>query len=309
MSTTTPLLNEENLRRELDWLEKCLSARIAQELAIPEPPVLHPDTAFSNTIDQHELEVPERLFLALAIATEIRPDMLHDIAQQSSMAPALGLRIHQATRTFRPTFRTAVFLVAGPATARFVAISKRFCLENVLFKVRILEAGGHHEAGGVHGRTFQLHPAAWQEIIYGTPFQPRISTDFPAELLTTKMEWKDLILGESTRKQVEEIHVWLRNTQKFAKDEILRTRLKPGYRALFHGPPGTGKTLTATLLGKATGRDVYRVDLSQIVSKYIGETEKNLRRIFDLAETRDWILFFDEADSLFGKRGKVNDAR
>jgi SpoVK/Ycf46/Vps4 family AAA+-type ATPase len=85
-------------------------------------------------------------------------------------------------------------------------------------------------------------------------------------------------------------------------------RLRPGYRALFHGPPGTGKTMTATLLGKATGREVYRVDLSTVVSKYIGETEKNLAALFDRAHNRDWILFFDEADALFGKRTSVKDA-
>ena len=84
--------------------------------------------------------------------------------------------------------------------------------------------------------------------------------------------------------------------------------IKPGYRALFHGPPGTGKTLTAALLGKLTGRDVFRVDLSMIVSKFIGETEKNLAHLFDRAENKDWILFFDEADALFGKRTGVRDA-
>lgn len=82
--------------------------------------------------------------------------------------------------------------------------------------------------------------------------------------------------------------------------------LKAGYRSLFYGPPGTGKTLAATLLGKMNGMDVYRVDLSMIVSKYIGETEKNLARVFDLAENRNWILFFDEADALFGKRTSTN---
>lgn len=66
--------------------------------------------------------------------------------------------------------------------------------------------------------------------------------------------------------------------------------------------PGTGKTLCATLIGKKNGMDVYRIDLSMIVSKYIGETEKNLANVFDQAENRNWILFFDEADALFGKR-------
>jgi SpoVK/Ycf46/Vps4 family AAA+-type ATPase len=77
---------------------------------------------------------------------------------------------------------------------------------------------------------------------------------------------------------------------------------------LFHGSPGTGKTLTATLLGKYTGRKVFRIDLSTVVSKYIGETEKNLASLFDRAKNRQWILFFDEADALFGKRTSVKDS-
>lgn len=84
-------------------------------------------------------------------------------------------------------------------------------------------------------------------------------------------------------------------------------KLKPGYRALFHGPSGTGKTLTASLLGKYTGKPVFRVDLSTVVCKYIGETEKNLERLFQKARNRDWILFFDEADAIFGKRTGVKD--
>lgn len=88
----------------------------------------------------------------------------------------------------------------------------------------------------------------------------------------------------------------------------MKKHIKQGYRSLFYGPPGTGKTLTATLLGKYTGKEVYRVDLSQTVSKYIGETEKNLSKLFDKAENKNWILFFDEADALFGKRTDIRDA-
>jgi SpoVK/Ycf46/Vps4 family AAA+-type ATPase len=89
----------------------------------------------------------------------------------------------------------------------------------------------------------------------------------------------------------------------------MRAKLRPGCRALFYGPPGTGKTLTASLLGQRLGSEVFRVDLSMIVSKYIGETEKNLAGLFDRAEHKNWILFFDEADALFGKRSQVRDAR
>jgi SpoVK/Ycf46/Vps4 family AAA+-type ATPase len=77
---------------------------------------------------------------------------------------------------------------------------------------------------------------------------------------------------------------------------------------LFYGPPGTGKTLTASLIGDTVGADVYRIDLSMVVSKYIGETEKNLANVFDQAESKNWILFFDEADALFGKRTQASSS-
>lgn len=106
--------------------------------------------------------------------------------------------------------------------------------------------------------------------------------------------------------ELEEINTWIASHGTIMEGWGLSRYLKAGYRALFYGPPGTGKTLAATLLSKKNGMDVYRVDLSMIVSKYIGETEKNLAKVFDMAENRNWILFFDEADALFGKRTSTN---
>ena len=77
---------------------------------------------------------------------------------------------------------------------------------------------------------------------------------------------------------------------------------------LFSGPPGTGKTMAAEVIANELQLELYKIDLSQVVSKYIGETEKNLNRIFTAAETANAILFFDEADALFGKRSEVRDA-
>lgn len=126
--------------------------------------------------------------------------------------------------------------------------------------------------------------------------------------LTTTLTFDDLVLKPATMHQIEHILAWITHEKMILKDWGLRRHLKPGYRALFSGASGTGKTLTATLLGQRAGREVYRLDLSMIVSKYIGETEKNLERIFDRAESKDWILFFDEADALFGKRSNVSDS-
>ena len=81
------------------------------------------------------------------------------------------------------------------------------------------------------------------------------------------------------------------------------------YPCLFYGPSGTGKSLTAKLIGKKYNKYVFRVDLSMIVSKYIGETEKNLAHLFDRAHGKDWILFFDEADALFSKRTAINSSQ
>ena len=116
-----------------------------------------------------------------------------------------------------------------------------------------------------------------------------------------KMEWKDLVLNPKTALPISDIKIWLEHNNRLIDEWKMDKRIKPGYRALFYGPSGTGKTLTATLLGKQFKKDVYRIDLSQVVSKYIGETEKNLEKIFVKAEHKDWILFFDEADAFLMK--------
>lgn len=131
---------------------------------------------------------------------------------------------------------------------------------------------------------------------------------FPARLITTELGWSDLVLSPEALDEIEEIKAWISHSKTLLADWQLAKTIKPGYRSLFYGPPGTGKTLTATLLGQATGADVYRVGLSSVVSKYIGETEKNLNRVFAQALDLHWILFFDEADALFGKRTAVSSA-
>jgi SpoVK/Ycf46/Vps4 family AAA+-type ATPase len=135
-----------------------------------------------------------------------------------------------------------------------------------------------------------------------------LSPDFPARHIETRLSWSDIVLHPGTLGQVQEIEVWLRHGNTLMGEWGMAPKLRPGYRALFYGPSGTGKTMTACLLGKATGREVYKVDLSLVISKYIGETEKNLGRVFDQAQHKGWILFFDEADALFGKRSDTRDA-
>ena len=89
---------------------------------------------------------------------------------------------------------------------------------------------------------------------------------------------------------------------------VKSAKSKSGTMALFAGPSGTGKTMTAEVLAAETGRDMYRIDLASVVSKYIGETEKNLDQVLETAAARDAVLLIDEADALFGQRTEVRDA-
>jgi SpoVK/Ycf46/Vps4 family AAA+-type ATPase len=131
---------------------------------------------------------------------------------------------------------------------------------------------------------------------------------FPAKLITTQLTWDDLVLPPEVFEELETITGWVRHAKTLMHDWGLEKVIKPGYRSLFYGPSGTGKTLTACLIGDTVSADVYRIDLSMVVSKYIGETEKNLANIFDQAQNKSWILFFDEADALFGKRTQTTSA-
>jgi SpoVK/Ycf46/Vps4 family AAA+-type ATPase len=129
-----------------------------------------------------------------------------------------------------------------------------------------------------------------------------------AKKLNTQLKWADLILSPAILEEIGLVKTWIEKRDQLLEIETLTKRVKPGFTGLFSGASGTGKTMTVSLIGKETGSKVYRIDLLQVLSKYIGETEKNLSRLFDTAEQKGWILFFDEADALFGKRTNVKDA-
>ncbi len=148
--------------------------------------------------------------------------------------------------------------------------------------------------------------AAWRACRVRT--RPRL--DALAQRLETKVTWADIVLPEDGHRVLQQIadqvahRTTVYETWGFG-DRVTRGL---GLSALFAGPSGAGKTMAAEVLANHLRLDLYRIDLSAVVSKYIGETEKNLRRLFDAAEGGGAILFFDEADSLFGKRSEVRDA-
>ena len=132
-----------------------------------------------------------------------------------------------------------------------------------------------------------------------------------AERVEVRAGWDDLVLPDERLAILRQIADQVRHRLRVYDVWGFRNRLQArglGITALFSGPSGTGKTLAAEVLAGALDLDLYRIDLSAVVSKYIGETEKNLKRIFDAAEAGGAVLLFDEADALFGKRSEVKDS-
>ena len=131
-----------------------------------------------------------------------------------------------------------------------------------------------------------------------------------AHKITPRFGWEDIVLPESQRTLLHEAVATVRHRPQVLEEWGVgrKPASSAGVTMLFAGPPGAGKTMAAEVIAHDLGLDLYKIDLANVVSKYIGETEKNLERIFSEAASSNAILFFDEADAIFGKRSEVKDA-
>lgn len=152
----------------------------------------------------------------------------------------------------------------------------------------------------------ELHLELWKGCLAQT--SPEL--DVLVQKLDLKSNWDDIVLPETSLKLLRQIANQVKYRSKVYDAWGFRKKMNRGLgiNALFVGESGTGKTMAAEVLANELNLHLYRIDLSGVVSKYIGETEKNLRRVFDAAEDGGAILFFDEADALFGKRSEVKDS-
>jgi hypothetical protein len=141
--------------------------------------------------------------------------------------------------------------------------------------------------------------------------QSRSSLEGLVERIEPKTTWNELILPPEPSQILHQIIATIRQRAKVYEEWKMggETRRGMGITSLFYGPSGTGKTTAAEIIAHDLNLDLYRVDLSQVSSKYIGETEKNLKKVFAAAESSGAVLLFDEADSIIGKRSEVKDAR
>jgi len=278
--------------RELDRPEAIADARLAATLARGllcldglEDLVPAERARLLRTID----ESPERIVL---------------IAGARSEAVALSDRAALLVDVPYPTFgeRSQAWIeFTGAGDAREVAAKFRLSIEQIRAAA---------EVSLISARSRDVPSPSSADLDMGAR---QASTSRLGELashLESAYAWNDLVLPERQLDLLRSISAYLRHRDRVLSEwgyeaTVSRTQ---GLKVLFAGESGTGKTMAAQVLGAELGLDLFRVDLATIVSKYIGETEKNLERIFTAAEGSNAILFFDEADALFGKRSEVSDS-
>jgi len=322
MSDSDFLQNVLALRRELDWFRDFLAARLERFFQpevgdpfqrFPAPDLDDGESMYALFVRHYQLKPGERLVLLLALIPHIEPELLDPLLlrnqENARFYTQFGGLAGQQHNGFLPTGETAVFLLAGADLLSRIMASRLFEETHPFHMFQILSLEDTRPGEPRLSGQLVLSAEALSLITSGYAYQPPFSEKFPARLLRSPLEWEDLVLDSATLDELETIRVWLAEREEADDKAHIHRGWMAGFRVLFHGPPGTGKSLTAALMGNMCRRPVYRIDLSRVVSKYIGETEKNLASLFAQSENKDWILFFDEADALFGKRTELTDAK
>lgn len=297
--------NPQNLREELDWLAATILERKnaweeKRAFACPPVPQLEQShSRYAGFIRQFQLSSDERLVLALALAPHLRPWLLDGL-----VLPLNEARLTEQRETGQklPTVETALFLICGDDIARRLEAQAVFDTQHHFYQKTVLDIRERDVGSSFFSGILSLNRSYFDLFTINRVRPPRFSNEFPAHRLESKLEWEQLVLNDSTQRRLRDIRAYLRHESHLRQEWNLGRHMKKGFRILFHGPSGTGKTVAATLIGRDLNREVYRVDLSTVVSKYIGETSKNLNNLFNTAEDKEWVLFFDEGDALFGQR-------
>lgn len=326
------LLNEIGLARnntllaqEMEWLQQLFNLRcqegagekyIVAPVTRLVPPVLQSeDGPYAHLCNNLNLSSVERVLLLVALETYYQPISLIDRmagikTDYAGLLPSFSYYKDPFSNNYYPTLQSVFFLCAGKSAEEWRLCEQQLLHHGKLLKEQILVLRDPDERGRVgmrNNKLVELAPEYADYLLQGRKPRPDFGRSFPARWVTTNLDWKHLVLNEITKAEIADIMDWV----SYGKEVLDRAqgRINRSFPCLFYGPPGTGKSFTAKLIGKEYKKDVFRIDLSMIVSKYIGETEKNLAALFDRAEGKDWILFFDEADALFGKRTGISDSK
>jgi len=303
---------DTNIPMEFQYLENLILSRLGEKGELLIPSIDEWSLPVKNYILDQNLDQDEATLLLIGLAPHAVPELFDQVIEKKLKAaadfPEIGGVRGKNFRGFLPTGQTAVFLIGGSDRKKQEKIERLFWSDKNFARKKILWLEELPQGEPAMSGKIIMALDYVDQFLFGTAAPPHFSTSFPAKKIETKLSLDDIVMNEDLKRHYKTLRDWIFNNPELMTDWDRKNRLKKGFRVLFYGPAGTGKTLTASILGKETKKDVYKIDLSMVVSKYIGETEKNLELLFARAEDKDWILFFDEADAIFGKRTNVRDA-
>jgi hypothetical protein len=246
-----------------------------------------------------------RAHTVTTVGDELRGPLLLASREQRRLSRRLSLPLYvdRPTATEQADLWQVLLGDTGDSlNGQVQALTAQFNLDaGAIRSAAVSVTGGDHES-----EPEQLGRALWQACLA----QARPDLDTLAQRIRPAADWDDLVLPEPKLRVLHDIAIHVRHRSRVYEDWGFAARSSRGLgiSALFAGPSGTGKTLAAEVLANELELDLYRIDLASVVSKYIGETEKNLKQVFDAAESGGAILLFDEADALFGKRSEIKDS-
>lgn len=261
-----------------------------------------------DIIDDINGDVADFTLLSLALCSKIYDKHLHPLLSLQEKYPEIGGVVRRINHEFVPTVKTAAFLINGNDDDNFPENYAKV-VHSRLIQEGIIELINTDQQTDIKNAIIRLNDKYLQFLTRGKSPDLGLTPDFPAQLLKTSKTFNELILKDTTRQQLEDVILYAKNQKELFSNDDTDNALTKGFITLFWGPPGTGKSLTVSVIGNELGLDAYRIDLSRVVSKYIGETEKNLEKVFQRFDGKNCILFFDEADALFGKRSDVKEAK
>jgi AAA+ superfamily predicted ATPase len=262
-------------------------------------PEITTDSRLGEFIGIHKLDEMARFVLLFLFEVRENPEIVFRLFQPGNPAA-----LHQSNLDLSPTAHTLRWLLRKPMHQ----VAPVFRIEHPFYIRSILQLNTPPPGLKEHHGVVEFVPGIYDMFATNVFQSPRFGENFPARLITTNLDLNDIVAPDYLKYKMNIIINQPMFERRMREGFDMDKQMPRGFRVLMIGPPGTGKTMAAGAMGLTMNREVYQVMLSQVLNKYIGESEKNLDRLFNMAEGKGWILFFDEADSLFGNRGEGEDA-
>lgn len=292
-----------------------ISDRITHVLTTEFPaPVTFPEqdkeSPLGKLITYYGFSEEDCVLLCLALTAAFAPEALSLLAQhalESKSSNLVGGVFSKGSPSFFPTVRTAVFLLSGKDLKMRAKYAAYFHNKQKIFLSGLVQTEPQSQQS-----IFLNHQIIFSDQFLGTILQdelPRLDADtaFPVRRGTGKHSLEDVILKEKAHIAISKLRLFAKNMQKLWEVDK-EGKFRSNFITIFSGDPGTGKSHAAEAVGNEFQLPVYKVNFAQMVSKYIGETEKNLEKVFDRFDKQPSILFFDEAESIFSKRTEVSSS-